>query len=320
MRGRGRLLRRTLLSLVLGALLIGLAETQPHLLLAPFLNTKPDHDLLMVAHRGASKYAPENTIAAFRKAVELGANGVEFDVLFTRDNVPVIAHDNDFGDRVPPEQRPAILSEMELHQVKQLDVGSWFSDEYKDETTPTLEEALTFLRGKVIRVYLHDKGENDYSGPRQERIHIVADEIRRAQMLEQVVVMVDSGFMDLWQRLAPDLDLLQCWNGPDNRRDHAVPLEESYRRGIRHMGTDNTREHYTLLGRAMAKAGLVNLGTFIGFWPTKDIVQRYQAKQNDFTVFTVNDPFLMKMYLDAGFNAIGTDDLPLLRSVVNRHP
>lgn len=86
------------------------------------------------------------------------------------------------------------------------------------------------------------------------------------------------------------------------------------------MGTDNTREHYTLLGRAMAKAGLVNLGTFIGFWPTKDIVQRYQAKQNDFTVFTVNDPFLMKMYLDAGFNAIGTDDLPLLRSVVNRHP
>ena len=315
-----RIVRGAFLAFLVVALIVVLVEAQPHIFLTPFLNTNTDLDFLVVAHRGASKYAPENTIAAFKKALEHGANGIEFDVIFTSDDVPIIAHHNDLTDRVPQEQRPAIISEMDIHQVKQLDVGSWFSEQYKGETIPTLKEGLAFLKGKVKRVYLHDKDENDYSGPRLERIRIVADEIRLAQMQEHVVVMVDSGFLALWQQLAPDLPLLQCWNGPDNRRDHTVPLEESYRRGIRHMGTYHTRGHYTFLGRVMAKVGLVNLGTFIGFWPSRNTVQHYKAKQSDFTVFTVNDRFLMKTYIDAGFNAIGTDDPPLLLSIVNRRP
>jgi glycerophosphoryl diester phosphodiesterase len=320
MRRRKRFVRRALLALLVVALIVGFAEAQPQLLLAPFLNTKADSNFLVVAHRGASKYAPENTNAAFKKALELGANAIEFDVLFTRDDVPVIAHHYDLADRVPEEQRPAIISEMDIHQVKQLDVGSWFSEQYKGETIPTVREVLAFLKGKVKRVYLHDKDENDYSGPRLERIRIVADEIRRAQMQEYVVVMVDSGFLHLWQQLAPDLSFLQCWNGPDNQQGHSVPLGESYRRGIRHMGLYHNRGNYSILGRAIAKAGLTNIGTFIGFWPTKDIVQHYKAKQSDFTVFTVNDRFSMKAYIDAGVDAIGTDDPPLLLSIVNRQP
>ena len=79
------------------------------------------------------------------------------------------------------------------------------------------------------------------------------------------------------------------------------------------MGVIYSHEHLSLKGQLLLyKLGLQDLGTFIGFWPSKKTVQQYKSKGCDFTVYNVNDEFQMKLYVDAGFKAIGTDDLSLL--------
>jgi glycerophosphoryl diester phosphodiesterase len=93
----------------------------------------------VIAHRGAPRQAPENTLVSFRRAHQLGARWVEFDVALTADARPVIFHD-DALDRTSDGQ--GLLAATEFETVKQLDAGSWFGRPYSGEPVPTLEEAL----------------------------------------------------------------------------------------------------------------------------------------------------------------------------------
>ncbi|MCS7313960.1 MAG: glycerophosphodiester phosphodiesterase family protein [Bryobacterales bacterium] len=102
---------------------------------------------LVVAHRGASRYAPENTLAAFRKAIELGADLIEFDVRETKDGHLVIMHDDTVDRTTDGEGR---VSDLTLEQIKKLDAGSWFGPQFKGERVPTLEEALGTIKGGAM--------------------------------------------------------------------------------------------------------------------------------------------------------------------------
>ncbi len=102
---------------------------------------------LNIAHRGASACAPENTLAAFRLALELGADGVELDVTLTQDGIPVVIHD-DTVDRTTDGHGP--IKEMSLKEVKLLDAGSWFGIKFKGEKIPTLTEALRVVGTRGI--------------------------------------------------------------------------------------------------------------------------------------------------------------------------
>lgn len=99
-------------------------------------------------HRGASGYAPENTPVAFRKARELGATWIEFDVQLSADGVPIILHDDTLArtTNLGQELRP---TELTLAQLKDLDAGSWFSPEFAGEKIPTLEEVLDEFGGNL---------------------------------------------------------------------------------------------------------------------------------------------------------------------------
>lgn len=94
---------------------------------------------LNVAHRGASAYAPENTLAAFNLALDMGADGIELDVKLTRDGVPIVLHDETV-DRTTGAHGP--IAGMTLAEVKRLDAGSWFDPRFRGERIPTLAEAL----------------------------------------------------------------------------------------------------------------------------------------------------------------------------------
>ena len=285
------------------------------LFLANLINPKPVDNFIVVAHRGASKQAPENTIAAFRKAIAIGANGIELDVIFTQDDVPVVAHHPNVSDRVHPTSRPAIISNMTCSEVKKLDMGQWFSEEFIGERVPTLKDALLFLKNKVKRIYIHDKIENDYSGSNKKRINIFSQTIKDLNMHHTAVVMVESGDLSLWQETAPDIQLLQCWVGREGQANR-ISLSAAFRDGIQHLGVDHGRKQLNLVGRGLSKIFLQNVGTFIGFWPNKHVVSRYTRYDAKFVVFTINDPLKMKLYIDAGFEAIGTDDPYLLISVL----
>ncbi|MBI1951460.1 MAG: glycerophosphoryl diester phosphodiesterase [Acidobacteria bacterium] len=101
--------------------------------------------LLRIAHRGASARAPENTLAAFREAIRLGADLIECDVHLSADHVPVIIHDETVERTT--SGRGAVAS-FACSRLRRLDAGAWFSSRFRGERIPTLEEALECARGR----------------------------------------------------------------------------------------------------------------------------------------------------------------------------
>ena len=99
-----------------------------------------------VAHRGASGYAPENTIAAFDKAVEMKADYFELDVQRSKDGQLVLIHDTTV-DRTT--NGTGAVKDLTLKELKSLDAGSWFDEKYAGEKIPTLGETLDRYRGKI---------------------------------------------------------------------------------------------------------------------------------------------------------------------------
>jgi glycerophosphoryl diester phosphodiesterase len=109
----------------------------------------------VVAHRGFSAAAPENTLAAFRAAIAAGADRVEMDVLLSADGVPVILHDAKL-DRTTDGKGP--VSKMTLEELRKLDAGRRFAPAFAGERIPTLDEVLDLCRGKIA-VNVEIKGE-----------------------------------------------------------------------------------------------------------------------------------------------------------------
>lgn len=108
----------------------------------------------IIAHRGASTYAPENTLAAFQKALDQQADGIELDVRLTKDNVPVICHDATVNRT---SNGKGYIHNMTVSQLKKLDFGASFSNKYKGEMIPTLEETLTLIGDASITLHIEIK-------------------------------------------------------------------------------------------------------------------------------------------------------------------
>jgi glycerophosphoryl diester phosphodiesterase len=96
----------------------------------------------VIGHRGAAAYAPENTLAGFRKAKALGCRWVEFDVRLTADRQPVLLHDNRLERTTNGRGR---VSALPLASVRRYDAGQWFHSSFAGERVPILEEALMLL-------------------------------------------------------------------------------------------------------------------------------------------------------------------------------
>ncbi|HWO75955.1 MAG TPA: glycerophosphodiester phosphodiesterase family protein [Bacillus sp. (in: firmicutes)] len=103
-------------------------------------------EVVNVAHRGASGHAPENTMAAFQKGFEMKADYIEIDVQMSKDGELVILHDTTL-DRTT--DGTGWVGNYTLEELKQLDAGSWFSEEFAGEPIPTFEEVIDEFRGKV---------------------------------------------------------------------------------------------------------------------------------------------------------------------------
>lgn len=145
---------------------------------------------LIIAHRGASAHAPENTLAAFRMAIDAGADGVEFDVQLAKDGVAVVIHDTDLKRTGSLDERVAGLTSAELSNI---DAGSWFNaahpkraqPEFAKATVPTLSQVLDLLQGFPGLIYVELKcDETNY----QPLVTAVCDLIRDSLLLPQMIV------------------------------------------------------------------------------------------------------------------------------------
>ena len=112
----------------------------------PFERVAIFHNTDITAHRGASVDAPENTLAAFSKAIEDMADVIELDVQMTQDGYIVVMHDTSAYRTTGVLKN---ITEFTLREVKRLDAGYWYSEEYKGEKVPTLEEVLQLAKGKI---------------------------------------------------------------------------------------------------------------------------------------------------------------------------
>jgi glycerophosphoryl diester phosphodiesterase len=155
----------------------------------------------VIAHRGACLRAPENTLAAFRRAAELGADGIELDAKLTRDGQVVILHDATL-DRTTDGQGP--LQGYSLAEIRKLDAGSGFSQEFAGERIPSLDEVFAELGRKLlINVEM-----TNYTTPRDELPRRVVDLVRHHGLESRVLLSSFNPFaLRAARAAAPELPL-----------------------------------------------------------------------------------------------------------------
>jgi glycerophosphoryl diester phosphodiesterase len=135
-------------------------------------------EFMVIAHRGASSYAPENTLAAFDLALHLGCRHIELDVDFTSDGHIVVMHD-DTVDRTT--DGTGTVGSHTLAELRSLDAGSWFETQFTGERIPTFAEVLERYQGRV-HIHTEIKGRAAHLAPS------TADMVRQYGMVDHVTV------------------------------------------------------------------------------------------------------------------------------------
>ncbi|MFD2171513.1 glycerophosphodiester phosphodiesterase [Tumebacillus lipolyticus] len=160
--------------------------------------TKRNHRVLNLAHRGASGYAPENTMAAFRLAKELQADGLELDVQITKDGVPVVIHDETL---VRTTGAQGYVFQHTYEEICRLDAGGWFDAKFQGEKIPRLEDVLRTHGDLLLNLEL----KNSYF--RMPGLEEKTIELIRAYGLEQRVIVSSfhHGSMKAVHRLAKEI-------------------------------------------------------------------------------------------------------------------
>lgn len=136
---------------------------------------------IIYAHRGASGVCPENTMAAFAKAIEMGAHGIETDVQMSKDGVLVLCHDERL-ERTTDGR--GLLAEHTWEELRRLDAGSWFAPSFAGERLPRLEDLLALVAGTKLLLNLELKsGVVLYPGIEAKVVALIKDYGLRGRVL-----------------------------------------------------------------------------------------------------------------------------------------
>jgi len=206
---------------------------------------------LIIAHRGASAHAPENTLAAFQLALDAGADGVEFDVQLAKDGVPVVIHDANLLRTAGIDTKVADLMSAELAQV---DAGSWFNkahpaladDLFAGQHVPTLREVLRVVGWSNGLLYIELKSET----PDVEALcAAVCMEIRDSNLLPHIIVKsFRLGAIPMVRLLCPEVQTAALF-APNiknllKRKKHIIAI-------AREIGAHQLSLHYSLATRKL---------------------------------------------------------------------
>ncbi len=208
------------------------------------------------AHRGASAYAPENTLAAFELAAEMGAHGIEFDVQITKDGRLIIHHDRELGRT---EEAAGRLQDWTFADLRALDVGSWFGSEFAGERMPTPEEVVEDVGDRLLLNFelINDSLHLNGVAP------LLVDLFRRMNLFDRAMI---SSFnpRSLWRvkKLEPRIAIGALWSP-----DEPWLLREGWWRRLLH--PDALHPHHALV--------------------TPQLVQQAHARGQRVHTWTVND-------------------------------
>ena len=192
--------------------------------------SEPSFDV--IAHRGASGYAPEHTLAAYDLALEMGAHFIEQDLQMTRDGVLVVLHDNtlDRTARGPAEDCTGVVREKSYAQLQRCDVSSWWQDGASAraaavgaviERIPTLDAVLTRY-GKTARYYIETKQPEEAPGMEEALLRTLEehDLLPRSHADRRVLVQSFSrSSLEKIHALNPEVPLIQLIGGEETPED-----------------------------------------------------------------------------------------------------
>jgi glycerophosphoryl diester phosphodiesterase len=147
---------------------------------------------LIIAHRGSSAAAPENTLASFDRAFADGADGIELDVRLASDGVPVVIHDATLRRTGPAH---GAIAQMTSAELAQSDVGSWFNraqpalarEQYAHECVPALSSVFQLALDRQPKFTIYVELKTDGKSP--DLVRPVADLIKRYKIHERVVIV-----------------------------------------------------------------------------------------------------------------------------------
>lgn len=173
---------------------------------------RPDDDVAVIAHRGSSGVAPENTVAAVRLAVRQGADVIENDIQRTADGELVVIHDTTLTrttdvEQVFPDRAPWNVRDFTLAEIKRLDAGSWFAPEFAGEQVPTLGEWLAAV-GRRPGMLLEPKSPALYPGIEadlDEELTALRHYDRAVRSGRIVVQSFDHAWLRDYAELAPEM-------------------------------------------------------------------------------------------------------------------
>ncbi|GLX67972.1 glycerophosphodiester phosphodiesterase [Paenibacillus glycanilyticus] len=282
------LLHGTLVAIVL--ILIMTVADQP----SASAGQRARKDVSVIAHRGASAYAPEHTLAAFRQAVASGADYIEIDLQLTKDGHIIAMHDHTVNRTTNAKGKVASMS---LEAIKQLDAGSWFNKhhpmyakgEYANQQVPSLEEIFRAF-GRNIHYVLEIK-DTAYNPGIEDKLLAL---IRRFQLEDHVIIQAfDARSLKKIHRMNDRIILLQLiwYNTPARITDSSLRKIKRYAQGI----SPNFPKLNRAYVRKVQKAGL----------------QIYP--------YTVNYQLTMDRALDFGVDGIFTDYPDKLREVLKHN-
>ena len=160
---------------------------------------------LIVAHRGASAYAPENTIAGFELAIELGADALELDLRQTKDSVLVALHDSDV-DRTTNGK--GNVKDLTFSELQKLDAGSWFDKEFSDQKIPSLQEVIDLLDDSTLIIIELKEGNETYLGIEERVVEIVKQNNIASQT---ILKSFDPNVLERIRSIEPSIPLLYVY-------------------------------------------------------------------------------------------------------------
>ena len=275
--------KKTLLSFMFGSLFIigSVNIVNTYFMVNIFKNPLVKNVVTIDAHRGDSKNAPENTIPAFKKAYEKKADTIEIDVRLTKDKELVVVHDENLKRLTGANKN---VSQMTLSQIKELDFGSHFSEEFKGEKIPTLKEVIDFSRDKIdliIELKVFNRNEKEIAKK-------VVDLLKEEDFLEHAVIhsLNESALYAVKE------------NEKSIKTGYIVAI------AIGKFPEDKNIDFYSI------EATFVN----------RSICYDIHLKGKEIKVWTVNDKNIARKLKTYGADSIITDDPYNIRKILNSTP
>ncbi len=238
---------------------------------------------LNLAHRGANTLAPENTMAAFRKAVEVGATGLEFDVQLSKDGSVVVIHDEKLERTTSGS---GLVKDYTLEELQRLDAGKWFGEEYAGEKIPTLDQVLDEFNSTELVYNIELKsGIVLYPGLEEK----VIEAVKRRNLADQVVLSSFNHY-----------SLVTCRE-----------LNKEMRTGMLYVAGLYEPWEYAL------KLGCYSVHPLFYHLQHPELVSSFREHNLAIYAWTVNEPAYMELMVAGGIDAIITDRPQDLKIIID---